>query len=81
MQDDWSDLKQTGDTTPCRMTGVTLHSHVHFREIDRYLRARPPRSLGRRRRKQPAGGKRVDLSHRDDDTYIHKYIIYIYLYI
>ena len=23
----------SGDTTPCRMTGVTLHSHVHYTEI------------------------------------------------
>ena len=23
----------SGDTTPCRMTGVTLHSHVHYNEI------------------------------------------------
>jgi len=23
----------SGDTTPCRMTGVTLHSHVHYREM------------------------------------------------
>ena len=23
----------SGDTTPCRMTGVTLHSHVHYKEI------------------------------------------------
>jgi len=23
----------SGDTTPCRMTGVTLHSHVHYRGI------------------------------------------------
>jgi hypothetical protein len=22
-----------GDTTPCRMTGMTLHSHVHYTEI------------------------------------------------
>jgi len=22
-----------GDTTPCRMTGVTLHSHVRYKEI------------------------------------------------
>jgi len=23
----------SGNTTPCRMTGVTLHSHVHYKEI------------------------------------------------
>jgi len=23
----------SGDATPCRMTGVTLHSHVHYEEI------------------------------------------------
>ena len=23
----------SGDTTPCRITGVTLHSHVHYKEI------------------------------------------------
>jgi len=23
----------SGDTTPCRMTGVTLHSHVRYKEI------------------------------------------------
>ena len=23
----------SGDTTPCRMTGVALHSHVHYKEI------------------------------------------------
>ena len=22
-----------GDTTPCRMTGVTLHSHVRYKEV------------------------------------------------
>ena len=25
--------KDSGDTTPCKMTGVTLHSHVHYKEI------------------------------------------------
>jgi len=25
--------KGSGDTTPCRMTGVTLHSHVRYKEI------------------------------------------------
>jgi len=24
--------EQGGHTTPCRMTGVTLHSHVHYEE-------------------------------------------------
>ena len=24
---------KSGDTTPCRMTGVTLHSHVRYNEI------------------------------------------------
>ena len=23
----------SGDTTPCRMIGVTLHSHIHYTEI------------------------------------------------
>ena len=23
----------SGDTTPCRMTGVTLHSHVRYKEM------------------------------------------------
>ena len=23
-----------GDTTPCRMTGVTLHSHVRYKDIN-----------------------------------------------
>ena len=27
------DQGQSGDTTPCRMTGVTLHSWVHYEEI------------------------------------------------
>ena len=26
-------LQSSGDTTPCRMTGVTLHSHVHCKEV------------------------------------------------
>ena len=30
----------SGDTTPCRMTAVTLHSHVHYKEI--YGIRRPP---------------------------------------
>ena len=30
---------QSGDTTPCRMAGVTLHSHVHYKEI--YLQNQP----------------------------------------
>jgi len=25
--------RPSGDTTPCRMTGVTLHSQVHYKEI------------------------------------------------
>jgi len=25
--------KCSGDTTPCGMTGVTLHSHVRYKEI------------------------------------------------
>ena len=24
---------ESGDTTPCRTTGVTLHSHVRYKEI------------------------------------------------
>ena len=31
---------ESGDTTPCRMTGVTLHSHV------RYTENRGPRDIG-----------------------------------
>ena len=27
----------SGDTTPCRMTGVTLHSHVHYKETHHHL--------------------------------------------
>ena len=27
-----------GDTTPCRMTRVTLHSHVHYKEPRRGVR-------------------------------------------
>ena len=26
-------LQTSGDTTPCRMTGLTLHSHVHYKEV------------------------------------------------
>jgi len=26
-------IKESGDTTPCRMTGVTLHSHVRYKNI------------------------------------------------
>ena len=26
-------LRDSGDKTPYRMTGVTLHSHVHYKEI------------------------------------------------
>jgi hypothetical protein len=26
-------VRTSGDTTPCRMTGVTLHSHVHYTEL------------------------------------------------
>ena len=25
--------QHSGDTTPCRMTGVNLHSHVRYKEI------------------------------------------------
>ena len=25
---------EPGDTTPCRMTGVTLHSHIRYYESD-----------------------------------------------
>ena len=28
-----SGFQFSGDTTPCRMTGVTLHSHVCYKEI------------------------------------------------
>ena len=27
------DVHPSGDTTPCRMTGVTLHRHVRYTEI------------------------------------------------
>ena len=26
-------MRVSGDTAPCRMTGVTLHSHVHYKEV------------------------------------------------
>ena len=26
-------VRVSGDTTPCRMTGATLHSHVRYTEI------------------------------------------------
>jgi len=30
---DFAAWRYSGDTTPCKMTGVTLHSHVHYKEI------------------------------------------------
>jgi len=29
-----SSMPPSGDTTPCRMTGVTLHSDVHYTELE-----------------------------------------------
>jgi len=47
-----SRAQESGDTTPCRMTGVTLHSHVHYKEIyARTYSGLPPEGATARPRK------------------------------
>ena len=37
----------SGDTTPCRMTGVTVHSHVRYKEIGPHVPRLPPAEEGK----------------------------------
>ena len=41
------EVRDSGDTTPCRMTGVTLHSHVHYKKIQARTCAEGTRGMGR----------------------------------
>jgi hypothetical protein len=38
-------VRDSGDTTSCRMTGVTLKSHVHYTETDALIRSGHPTGL------------------------------------
>ena len=36
-----ANVRGSEDTTPCRMTGVTWHSHVHYKEIGPHVLRTP----------------------------------------
>jgi len=58
---DFKQVGHSGDTTPCRMTGVTFHRHVHYNE-----RSPSARATGLER--LPLGPSLISCRHEPDKS-------------